>query len=59
MLNEELEYQKFMAKTIRAGLEFKNDYNNLLPNNKLRFQQDLKNQIQLEAFRDLLKSLLS
>lgn len=58
MQNEELEYQKFMAKTMRAGLEFKNDYNNLSPNNKARFQQDLKNQILLAPFRNMLKSLL-
>lgn len=58
MQNEELEYQKFMAKTIKASYEFQNGYNNLSPNNKVRFQQDLKSQIQLEAFRNMLKSFL-
>ncbi len=58
MRNEELEYQKFIAKTMKASYEFHNDYNNLSPNNKLRFQQELKSQIQFEAIRNMLKSFL-
>lgn len=29
MTNEEMEYQNFFAKTMRAGMEFANDYNKL------------------------------
>ena len=57
MSNEEMEYQTFFAKTMRAGMEFANDYNKLSPNNKLRFQNDLKNKAAFEALKNILISL--
>ena len=59
MQNEELEFQKFMNKTLKAAFEFQNGYNNLSPRNKLKFQQELKKQTQFEAFKSMVKAFLN
>ena len=59
MQNEELEFQKFMNKTLKAAFEFQNDYNNLSQHNKLKFQQALKEQAQLDAFKSMLRAFLN
>ena len=57
MTNEEKKYQIFFAKTIKAGKEFADDYNKLSLNNKLKFQDDLKNQTAFNALVNLFRSL--
>lgn len=57
MTNEEKEYQEFFAKTIKASKELVDDYNKLSPNNKLRFQNDLKKQSAFNAFVIWFRSL--
>jgi len=44
-LDEEIDYQKFLVKAMKAGKEFVDDYNNLSEQNKIRFHKDLEKQI--------------
>ena len=57
MTNEEREYQIFFAKAIKAGKEFADDYNKLSPNNKLKFQNDLRNQAAFKALINIFNTL--
>lgn len=43
MQNEEIDYQKFLVKAMKAGKEFVDDYNNLSEQNKIRFHKDWRN----------------
>ena len=45
MQNEEIDYQKFLVKAMKAGKEFIDDYNNLSEQNKIRFHKNLEKQI--------------
>lgn len=55
MKDEVREYQKFLAKTMKASKEFVDDYNNLSPTNKSLFQRELEIRLGL----DIAKSIIS
>ncbi len=57
MQNEEKEFQDFMAKTLKAGNDFANDYNKLSVNNKLRFQQTLKMKLGIDIANNIITYL--
>lgn len=55
--DEEREYQAFFAKTMHAAKEFVDDYNNLSPRNKAKFQQALEQQAAYDAFVNIMQFL--
>lgn len=54
---EEKEFQNFMAKTLKAGNDFVNDYNKLSLNNKLRFHQTLKMKLGIDIANTIITYL--
>lgn len=59
MQDEESEYQKFIIKTMKASKEFTDDYINLSPKNKLRFQHELEIKLGLDIAKNLILLLQS